>query len=205
MLDPNERQDIRNSFHKGQLQVKSVDGNTKEIVLLPVGDVLKHYTPDKEILEIHTEHGTVVTTQDHSLFDPDMNAVMVSDLKEGADIAWVCDGKYCPAFVKEIRSLPVEEYTYDLSVPPFENFVLSNGAVAHNSYSIGGVSLDIEKSSKYESLKQNAEGQFDKATEAKQQTVKFIRGLQQPRFGIGVRSSFGPAVGKGILSPRNFM
>ncbi len=72
-------------------------------------------------------------------------------------------------------------------------------------YSIGGVSLSIEKSSKYESLKQNAEGQFDKATEAKQQTVKFIRGLQQPRFGIGVRSSFGPAVGKGILSPRNFM
>lgn len=72
-------------------------------------------------------------------------------------------------------------------------------------YSIGGVSLSIEKSSKYESLKQNAEGQFDKATEAKARTVKFIRGLQQPRFGIGIRSAFGPAVGKGILSPRNFI
>lgn len=72
-------------------------------------------------------------------------------------------------------------------------------------YSIGGVSLSIEKSSKYESLKQNAEGQFDKATEAKARTVKFIRGLQQPRFGIGVRSAFGPMVGRGILSPRNFL
>lgn len=72
-------------------------------------------------------------------------------------------------------------------------------------YSIGGVSLTIEKSSKYESLKSNAEGQFDKATEAKARTVKFIRGLQQPRFGIGIRSAFGPRVGRGILSPRNFL
>lgn len=72
-------------------------------------------------------------------------------------------------------------------------------------YSIGGVSLSIEKSSKYESLKSNAEGQFDKATEAKARTVKFIRGLQQPRYGIGIRSAFGPAVGRGILSPRQFL
>jgi hypothetical protein len=72
-------------------------------------------------------------------------------------------------------------------------------------YSIGGVSLSIEKSSKYESLKSNAEGQFDKATEAKQRTVKFTRGLQQPRYGIGIRSAFGPRVGRGVLSPRNFV
>lgn len=72
-------------------------------------------------------------------------------------------------------------------------------------YSIGGVSLSIEKSSKYESLKSNAEGQFDKGTEAKARTTKYIRGLQQPRYGIGIRSAFGPAVGKGILSPRNFL
>jgi len=72
-------------------------------------------------------------------------------------------------------------------------------------YSIGGVSLSIDKSSKYESLKSNAEGQFDKATEAKQRTVKFIRGLQQPRYGIGIRSAFGPRVGRGVLSPRQFI
>jgi hypothetical protein len=72
-------------------------------------------------------------------------------------------------------------------------------------YSIGGISLSLEKSSKYESLKQNAEGQFDKAAEAKSRTVKFIRGLQQPKFGFGVRSSFGPNVGRGVLSPRSFV
>jgi hypothetical protein len=72
-------------------------------------------------------------------------------------------------------------------------------------YSIGGISLSIERSSKYESLKQNAESQFDKATEAKARTVKFIRGLVQPKYGIGVRSAFGPAVGRGVLSPRSFL
>lgn len=72
-------------------------------------------------------------------------------------------------------------------------------------YSIGGISLSIEKSSKYESLKQNAEQQVQQATEAKRATVKFIRGLQQPRFGIGIRSAFGPHVGRGVLSPRAFL
>ena len=72
-------------------------------------------------------------------------------------------------------------------------------------YSIGGISLNLEKSSKYESLKQSAEQYFDKATEAKARTTKIIRGLQQPKYGIGVRSAFGPNVGRGVLSPRNFI
>jgi len=72
-------------------------------------------------------------------------------------------------------------------------------------YSIGGISLSIEKSSKYESLKQNAEEQWDKLTEAKVRTTKYMRGLAQPRFGRGVRSAFGPYVGRGVLSPRNFI
>jgi hypothetical protein len=73
------------------------------------------------------------------------------------------------------------------------------------SYSIGGISLDLERSSKYMDLKQNAEDQWDKLTEAKSRTVKYIRGLQQPRFGRGVRSAFGPYVGRGVLSPRSFV
>lgn len=72
-------------------------------------------------------------------------------------------------------------------------------------YSIGGISLSIDKSSKYESLKQNAEDQWDKLTEAKARTTKYMRGLKQPRFGIGVRSAFGPHVGRGVLSPRKFV
>jgi hypothetical protein len=80
-----------------------------------------------------------------------------------------------------------------------------NWAADEFDYSIGGVSLSIDKASKYESLKGNAEGQFDKATEAKARTVKYMRGLQQPKYGIGIRSAFGPHVGRGVLSPRNFI
>jgi len=72
-------------------------------------------------------------------------------------------------------------------------------------YSIGGISLSIEKSSKYEGMKQNAEDQWDKLTEAKSRTTKYMRGLSQPRFGRGVRSAFGPYVGRGVLSPRSFV
>lgn len=72
-------------------------------------------------------------------------------------------------------------------------------------YSIGGISLSIEKSSKYQSLKENAESQWDKLTEAKARTTKYMRGLKQPRFGVGVRSAFGPFVGRGVMSPRQFI
>jgi len=72
------------------------------------------------------------------------------------------------------------------------------------NYSIGGISLDVDKTSSYMDLKRNAEEQWDKLTTAKQQTEKYLRGLQQPRFGRGVRSAFGSHVGRGVLSPRNF-
>lgn len=71
-------------------------------------------------------------------------------------------------------------------------------------YSIGGVSLSIEKSSKYEAAYQSMTDQFDKQIEKAKATVKIIRGLQQPRFGMGVRSAFGPYVGAGVLTPRKF-
>ena len=85
-------------------------------------------------------------------------------------------------------------------------FALSMNWIADEfDYSCGGISLSIEKSSKYESMKSNAEGQLDKATEAKVRTTKFIRGLQQPKYGLGIRSAFGPYSGRGVLSPRGFL
>lgn len=72
-------------------------------------------------------------------------------------------------------------------------------------YSIGGISLNLDKSSKYESALQYASDQFDKQIEKAKMTVKIIKGLQQPRYGVGIRSSFGPFAGRGVLSPRRFM
>jgi hypothetical protein len=72
-------------------------------------------------------------------------------------------------------------------------------------YSIGGISLGIERASKYQAAKENAETQFDKYIESAKKTVKIIKGLSQPKYGIGIRSSFGPHVGKGQLTPRKFI
>jgi hypothetical protein len=72
-------------------------------------------------------------------------------------------------------------------------------------YSIGGVSLTIDKASKYESAQSSASDQFEKQLERAKATVKYIKGLQQPKYGTGIRSAFGPFVGRGVLSPRKFV
>jgi len=83
-----------------------------------------------------------------------------------------------------------------------------NWIVDEFGYSIGGVSLDLEKSSKYQGMAESIDGRFKEMlssdTGAKA-TVKIIRGLQQSRYGIGIRSSFGPSVGRGALTPRRFI
>jgi hypothetical protein len=81
----------------------------------------------------------------------------------------------------------------------------ANWIVDEFDYSIGGISLNIDKSSKYEGLRSAAESQWQTATEMKARTTKIIRGLQQPKYGVGIRSAFGPHVGRGVLSPRNFL
>jgi hypothetical protein len=72
-------------------------------------------------------------------------------------------------------------------------------------YSIGGVSLSIEKSSKYQSIAESIQSRFTDQVLAAKETVKIFRGLQQSKFGIGIRSSFGPSVGRGSLTPRRFL
>lgn len=81
----------------------------------------------------------------------------------------------------------------------------ANWTVDEFDYSIGGISLNIDRSSKYEMLRAAAETQVQMATEMKQRTTKYIRGLQQPKYGLGIRSAFGPNVGRGVLSPRGFI
>lgn len=73
------------------------------------------------------------------------------------------------------------------------------------SYSIGGVSLDLDKSSKYEAAQQTVADQFSNMLEKAKLTVKLIAGLKQNRYGVGVRSSFGPNVGNGVLTPGKFI
>lgn len=81
----------------------------------------------------------------------------------------------------------------------------ANWIVDEFDYSIGGISLNIDRSSKYEGLKSSAEQMWSMSVEAKARTTKYMRGLKQPKYGVGIRSAFGPHVGRGVLAPRNFL
>ena len=73
------------------------------------------------------------------------------------------------------------------------------------NYSVSGVSLDIEKSSKYEAMKNNFIGEFEKSRELAKRSIKIVKGLQQPRYGIGISSALGPHSRPGIQSRRNYV
>ncbi len=73
------------------------------------------------------------------------------------------------------------------------------------SYSIGGVSLDLEKSAKYQGMMNDAQSRFNEQADLAKSSVKIAVGLKQSRFGMGIRSSFGPSVGRGTLTPRRFL
>ena len=85
------------------------------------------------------------------------------------------------------------------------NGVSLNWILDEFGYTIGGVSLDLEKSSKYQGMANDAQARFQEFVVAAKETVKIIRGLRQSRFGVGIRSSFGPSVGRGALTPRRFL
>jgi hypothetical protein len=199
---------IRDAFLAGELRTRSVGPETGEVGLHVIKDVMQHRTGDRPSMTCRTPDGrTVTTTCDHSLFHlqgSGIQPVRAEDLRSGDVIAGVQEGTLGGCVVDVEPGEPLE-VSYDLCVPGPENFVLANGLVAHNSYSIGGISLDIEKSSKYEGMKSNAEEQWDKLVEAKARTEKYLRGLQQPRFSRGIRSAFGPHTSRGVLSPRNFV
>lgn|GEM_PF-6221143 len=208
MIENDIRRAIREAYRAGTLAVEAVEPDSGRVVRRPLEKVMRHDVRHKRAFRVATERGDVIATEDHSLFlraENGIREVQTSHLVAGDRIVAVADGDVVGLEVVHIEEVDTRQHMYDLSVPGPENFVIANGIVAHNSYSIGGISLDLERSSKYESLKSNAEGQLDKAAEAKARTVKFIRGLQQPKFGFGVRSSFGPQVGRGVLSPRSFV
>ena len=73
-------------------------------------------------------------------------------------------------------------------------------------YNIGGVSLQIEKSAKFQGMSEKLEQEFATAIERyKDYGVKYVRGIVQPKYGIGVSSALGPFSGRGVQARRNFI
>jgi very-short-patch-repair endonuclease len=199
-------ENIKKSFLGGSLRIKSFDKDTKEVSWNNISNVMKHHTPHKDILNVSTDKGDIGVTEDHSLFDFNkMIPVKTCEIKVGDKIIGK-DHKdnISPADVVGVSKLNNEKFTYDISVPESENFFTAAGILAHNSYSISGVSLDIEKSSKYQAMKESFETEYDKVLELTKRSIKITVGLKQPRYGIGISSALGPFSKPGVQSRRNF-
>jgi hypothetical protein len=73
------------------------------------------------------------------------------------------------------------------------------------NYSISGVSLDLEKSSKYQSMADAFVAEYDKLVEQNKLSIKIIKGLRQFRYGVGISSALGPMSRPGVQSRRNML
>lgn len=80
-----------------------------------------------------------------------------------------------------------------------------NWAVDEMTYSIGGVSLDLEKSSKYQAMADGFDQQYEQMRTGVKASIKITKGLSQQRWGIGIHSALGPLSKPGVLSRRNFV
>lgn len=208
MIDQETRSKIYAAFMAGSLKVESVNPSTGTVSYSPVTQILKHHTSEKKMLRVATSARSIVVTEDHSLFryeDSVPVEVATKELAVGDVIAIVLKGILQGEIVIAISEEPLSEFSYDLSVPGDQNFVMANGILAHNTYSISGVSLDLDKSSKYMSMKENFEQEFDKLKEQAKQSIKIVKGLKQSRYGIGISSALGPFNRTGVQSRRNYV
>jgi hypothetical protein len=205
MLGKYTVKEFKNAYKTGALFIQAMTCE-EEIIWAPISQVMRHECPQKKLLKIKTEIGEVIITEDHSLFAwLDRKPLAGKEIYPGLPIVGLIDNILNPVIVLSVEEMPSKQYMYDLSVPYAENFFLSSGILAHNSYSISGVSLDIEKSSKYQSMKDEFIGEYDKVVEAAKRSIKIIKGLRQFRYGIGITSALGPLSRPGIQSRRNFI
>ncbi len=72
-------------------------------------------------------------------------------------------------------------------------------------YSIQGISLDIEKASKYQSMADSIASQVQALMEKAKSGLYFTFGIQQQRFGIGAQGVLGPYTTTGTVNPRNWV
>lgn len=197
---------IKESFLNNKLKVQSMVDKKEDPEWVPMNNILRHYTPNKRMLRITTELGSVCVTEDHSLFDWNTRSdIAARDLNVGHLIVGVPWKKFEPLKVLSIEECEQEEFTFDVSVPGAENAVLDSGILVHNSYSISGVSLDLEKSSKYQAMKDEFIGEYDKILEAAKRSIKIIKGLRQFRYGVGITSALGPLNRPGVQSRSNWI
>jgi hypothetical protein len=127
--------------------------------------------------------------------------------------------EYVDFAISDLNNRPPRE-SWDISSLPDRLFsmVLSLAAAtalralainwAHEEWGgdISGVGLTIEKSSKYLAIKENFEASYNsQVTEHKEYGVRYIVGVRQPRYQVGVTSALGPYSRMGVQNRRNYI
>ena len=127
--------------------------------------------------------------------------------------------EYIDVAVSDLNNHPPRESWTTSSLPDrLYSMVLSQaGAIAlralainwaHDEWQgdISGVGLNLEKSSKYLSIKENFEAAYTRQLEEhKEYGVRYIVGVRQPRYNVGVTSALGPYSRTGVQNRRNYV
>jgi hypothetical protein len=194
---------------------KVVDGVISSILLIPSMSLMYD-------LSVEDNHNFVLLSGllAHNTFRPPAKEKFMQTRTQVFGYIWEDEElyEYLLFAVDELNSSPpVTGVTLDNLPDRWRSNILMRaaaaacGAVTLNwiadefDYSISGVSLSIEKSSKYEAMKSNFLQEWDKSRELIKASIKIIKGLKQPRYGIGISSALGPYSRPGTQSRRNFI
>ena len=188
----------------GSIIVKSPYHSNTEVLIRKLRYILRDNNPDRNY---------------H--FMPPAQEEVVQGFTQKFGYVWEDDElyEYIDFAISDLNNRPPREgWTIDTLPSRLNSLVLTLAAAAalralainwaHDEWSgdISGVGLSIEKSAKYMSLKENFEASYDKqVTEHKDYGVRYVIGVRQPRYQVGVTSALGPYSRMGVQSRRNYI
>ena len=188
----------------GSVIVTSIYGENEKTLIRKLRYILRDNNPDRNY---------------H--FMPPAQEEVIQGFTQKFGYVWEDDElyEYIDFAISDLNNRPPREgWTIDTLPARLHSLVLSQAAAtalralainwAHEEWSgdISGVGLNIEKSAKYMSLKENFEASYDKqVTEYKDYGVRYVIGVRQPRYNVGVTSALGPYSRMGVQSRRNYV
>ena len=134
--------------YKGKVEILSVNPlNINQVELKEITAAVEHKTKNKKCYKVKIGKKWIGITEDHSLFGIENNRltkVEGRDLNVNDKVAIIKNGKVIEEKVKKIKEYK-RKYMYDLSVFEYENFVLNNHIIVHNSAMYGAKILQWSK------------------------------------------------------------
>jgi hypothetical protein len=127
---------LKKAFEENKIRIKSVSKNGT-VEYKQVTDVTRHYSFYKNIHEIILENNKkIIVTEDHSLFVFENGEIKIVKPKDyPKEIIFIENDSITLVKIVFNEIIEKREFMFDLSVKDNENFVLTSGILAHNSFS----------------------------------------------------------------------